>query len=492
MNYNVIVTLVFSFLAGLADGICNSTVTPALIFLLTSSNALVGVVEALAGTGEALAAIPIGLIVDRASLKRQIVLRWGAFVGVLAVCLTVVAVYYETFFAICVAYFLTGIWTAFGQVPVEAIFADSVPTGSRSGIYTLEYAMILFSQATGPIIAIASFYYLGNHWTVNECRNVLYIGCAVGLIAALVQALFLDSKTLGHESEAIQVVSSPASGVPSPTNEEPDKVDDEAASPEPDPELMKKVAFGCIDAQTVPWIISVSNVVTGLASGMTIKFFPLFFQNEAGLSPIAVNAIFVVSPLTIALTSTTIQPISRYCGRIETILLIRAIGIGLLVAMAVLKQYWRNPAVTIPLYIVRTALMNSVYPLTKSVMMDFIPKRSRGKWTAVNSIASFGWSGSAVLGGWLVDVHGYGFSFHITAAVQGVAAALWVLLLPIVPRETHHISTAATADVVVPPEAVAAEVGPDPAPPRTTAASRSSSASSAASSVRSETARLVP
>lgn len=47
---------------------------------------------------------------------------------------------------------------------------------------------------------------------------------------------------------------------------------------------------------------------------------------RAKQTPLTANAIFVVSPLTIALTSTTIQPISRYCGRIETILLIRVCG----------------------------------------------------------------------------------------------------------------------------------------------------------------------
>ena len=59
--------------------------------------------------------------------------------------------------------------------------------------------------------------------------------------------------------------------------------------------------------------------------------------------------------------------------------------------------------VIIPIYLVRTALMNSTGPLQQSVLMDFVPKKSRGKWNSAASISSFGWCGSAALGGMLVD-----------------------------------------------------------------------------------------
>lgn len=54
------------------------------------------------------------------------------------------------------------------------------------------------------------------------------------------------------------------------------------------------------------------------------------------------------------------------------------------------------------------------------------------KWNAVESIAAFGWSGSAVLGGLLVDNYGFGVSFGATAFIQMMAWFPLILLLPLV------------------------------------------------------------
>lgn len=52
----------------------------------------------------------------------------------------------------------------------------------------------------------------------------------------------------------------------------------------------------CAGVRAIPWIILASNTVTGFATGMTVKFFPLFFKNEVCLTPAAVNIIYAVTP----------------------------------------------------------------------------------------------------------------------------------------------------------------------------------------------------
>ena len=61
----------------------------------------------------------------------------------------------------------------------------------------------------------------------------------------------------------------------------------------------------------------------------------------------------------------------------------------------------RVAAVVIPLYLVRTWLMNCTAGLTKSVLNDYVPKRHRAKWNSLESLNVFSWSGSAALGGLL-------------------------------------------------------------------------------------------
>ena len=78
--------------------------------------------------------------------------------------------------------------------------------------------------------------------------------------------------------------------------------------------------------------------------------------------------------------------------------------------------------------------MNAVYPLRKSVLMDYVDKDRRAKWASLESLTSFGWSGSAVLGGYLVEYHGYDACFFVTATSQLVSLLIRLPLLRLVPR----------------------------------------------------------
>ena len=89
----------------------------------------------------------------------------------------------------------------------------------------------------------------------------------------------------------------------------------------------------------------------------------------------------------------------------------------------------------VPIYVLRTALMNATYPIQESVLMDFVPRDQRARWKSLDSVASFGWCGSAAFGGWLADKFDYTYTFLITAILQSIGVAVWCLLLPLVPRK---------------------------------------------------------
>ena len=46
---------------------------------------------------------------------------------------------------------------------------------------------------------------------------------------------------------------------------------------------------------------------------------------------------------------------------------------------------------------------NATYPLSESILMDFVAKEFRARWKSLESVVQFGWCGSAVVGGWLGD-----------------------------------------------------------------------------------------
>jgi hypothetical protein len=70
--------------------------------------------------------------------------------------------------------------------------------------------------------------------------------------------------------------------------------------------------------------------------------------------------------------------------------------------------------------------------LSRSVSMDFIKKEDRAKWSAMNSVSQFGWSGSAVVGGLLIGKLGYGDTFFVTAGMQAIATLIYCCIIPLV------------------------------------------------------------
>ena len=70
-----------------------------------------------------------------------------------------------------------------------------------------------------------------------------------------------------------------------------------------------------------------------MGSGMTVKFFPLFFKHNCGFDPAAVQVIYTIVPVAMALFSQSGTVVSKRLGRIPTILLMRGLGLGCLLLM---------------------------------------------------------------------------------------------------------------------------------------------------------------
>ncbi len=87
-------------------------------------------------------------------------------------------------------------------------------------------------------------------------------------------------------------------------------------------------------------------------------------------------------------------------GRLQVNLLSRLVDMLLLCSMAYVPPSpdWHRE-ILVGLHLTRTAFANCGRPLMKSLMMDNVPSRHRGKFNALDSVRTFSWSGSAAAGG---------------------------------------------------------------------------------------------
>jgi len=68
--------------------------------------------------------------------------------------------------------------------------------------------------------------------------------------------------------------------------------------------------FLCFGPRHVPYLLFLSDFIICNGAGMTINFFPIFFQQEYGLSPSQVNLLWVAQSVLIFFLSFTMQKIS--------------------------------------------------------------------------------------------------------------------------------------------------------------------------------------
>lgn len=360
---------------------------------------------------------------------------------------------------------LWGICNGIVNGPSQALFADSIPEGKRSDYFAYMFACFVCSSAVGPAVSIFFFQTVGDEWSMKHLQLILYVGLGLNVAAASVMFFFDDSKALDEDQLLVDNqqqqapllpdgLSSPIRSVRSGSdygvNGEDESVTVDPHSPTSPPRRSPIVppeeVFTNPDqvtpvaarvgptARFVPYILFIHSLIMSIGSGMTVKFFPLFFKDDVGLSPSQVQGIYLMVPLVMSLLGGLCTKAARWIGRVPACLVFKVAGILLLFSMVAGKKFLDvHPVVLVPIYIGRTALMNATYPVEESLLMDFVHSSSRARWKSLESVSVFGWCGSAALGGWLADKYDYTYTFGVTVALQGLATVLMAILLYIVP-----------------------------------------------------------
>ena len=371
------------------------------------------------------------------------------------------------------------------QGPCQALYADSTPQGNRSKYFTYQFVCYLIASSVGPLVSIVMFQTLGDNWDMYHLKLVIYVGLILEVFNSILMCFFDDSKALdeeaanenedgrcdttniGQENNDVTGENQDDMYDASCISENSNLADDVRADDEHDLLLVDAnnnvntniltdvsnsitITFTVANddeerttavlqkrREWIPYIVFISGLISSLGSGMTVKFFPLFFKDEVGMTPSQVQIIYTLVPIVMAIFGTFATKLATDIGfgRVQTMIAFWIVGISLLLSMVVFKSYLDvHPIYLVPIYVLRTALMNSVYPLENSILMDYVPKNQRARWKSLDSVASFGWCGSAAFGGWLADNYDYTHTFLCTAVFQIVALFIWCLLLPLVPR----------------------------------------------------------
>ena len=423
MNYNVKFVFAFYITSSLGRGIWMGNVLSTYIYLFAenagdilfglSSNEILGLTSAASGITMTLFVFPAGFMADR--FRRDVILKSATVIGIASMGFLIFG---NSIIYILVSLLLWGLFNALVRPSLEALFADSVESGYRSKIYSWGHLVNQIAMALGPFINIGLFFIFGDEWELSILKSVMLVGLAISLLSIILMLFFKDQRSLEEESEAIA--------------EEVTQVVDE---------LPPTSRFSNIDsnkaAKLIPIILVASNVIIGVGAGMTIKYFPIFFMELYTVSPVILQVIMGATALATGLLGIGAQKISLRLGRVETIFFVQFIATACLLVIATYPPLW----LLIPIFIARGSFMNAGQPLSRSILMDIIPKTNRGKWNSLEAIAwGLFWNVSAVIGGFLIgDTGRYALCFIITTFVYILGMVPMVILLPMVGREREAV-----------------------------------------------------
>lgn len=409
--------MVFTLFVYLAQAVAQGSVFSAYLFLIANETATrVGMVAGTDGVVRICMAPTVGFLSDR-FLTRAQMLKIGGVIGLFATVFSAKAFSTDSFPALLAAQVVWGAFWSVTTPTIDSLLADWTPAGARSKVYTTRMSVMMISSAVGPAIALCLFARFGDAWSVHHCRSVIYVGLLMYTIP--ISMLLFAFSDPPPPSLPLSTASSSSAPV---------AAEDGDDSQLPPPKYLCPASVcGSCNVLYVPSLVGISDVITGLASGMTIKMFPLFFIELVGLNPVGLQAVYLVTPLCISLALNASSALSRRVGRLQTCLSMRSIGISfllLLIALATGPQW-----LVILVYVVRTAFMNANKPITKSIIMDSVPKEQRARWNALETINGATFSGSALVGGFLIDIVGFRGTFMCTALLQALSLVPLAVLL---------------------------------------------------------------
>ncbi len=434
MNWNVRLAYIQTITSAIGMGIVQVAFAVYVNQILKQLNLVLGLLFTTSGFASTIFVFPSGYFADK--YRRDILIRMSVFFGVISQLALVFSTMLEDINIILVILFgvqaLAGIGWGLSGPAAQALLADSIESGDRSRIFANMHLFSFVAAAIGPFLAAGLTLVFGNIWDLETLKNLIFIG-AIGTTCSYVSIAFAsDDKALISK---IELTSAPQIEKESIINDFP---------------IMTLFGRSFSYDVIIPILMVTSGIIIGFGAGATVAFFPILFTSPDpaigyGFQPFFTYVIFGVTNIISGITGIFAQRIIPIFGRIGSMFLSQGFAIicllGLVANLILYQENYISFDVSIVLlvilYISRNALMNASSPISRSIVMDVVPSKSRAKWNSLETLAwGMFWSLSSSLGGFIVDNFGFLYVFLFTATLYTIATLMLLLIKNRVPKES--------------------------------------------------------
>ncbi|MBM2809935.1 MAG: hypothetical protein HW416_694 [Chloroflexi bacterium] len=218
-----------------------------------------------------------------------------------------------------------------------------------------------------------------------------------------------------------------------------------AANRDPDSKARRLLALGLPNVVNYGLILKITalSLMSGMAFGLTVRFFNVFFQTAHGATGPEIGTILALGSVAGAGAVLVSPLLVQRWGKAKSILITQSLAVPFLLAIAFAPTL---PLVSV-LYLFRNSFSGISRPLTSQLSMEFINPRERGT-TAGFTHTVFdlaGGIGAGAAGMLVVDSSGFGLMFVVAAITIIVPAYLYYALFDRMENQKRAEAEAAPA-----------------------------------------------
>lgn len=458
VNWNVKLAYIQSITAAIGMGIAQTAFSIYVTQGLGQTNLVLGTLFTTSGLASTIFVFPSGYFADK--YRRDILIRISFFFGIISQIALIFSTTLSdpdiTLAVLFIAQALGGLGWGLSGPATQALLADSIESGDRSRVFANLHLVTLLASAIGPFIAAGLTLILGNTWGMEILTNLIFMGAICTSLAYIAVFFASDNKALVSRIERTDLPLNATTD--SQTN------DQKIADPSNFTLFGRPFSYDVV----VPTIMVISGIIIGFGAGATVAFFSVLFADPDigyGLQPLFTYVTVGIANIVTGFAGIFAQRMIRILGRIGSMFFTQGLAIICLLGLVVNLVLYQSALITTEMsvvllvifYISRNALMNASGPVSRSIVMDIVPMKSRAKWNSLETLAwGMFWSVSASIGGFIIDRFGFLYVFLFTATLYTIATLMLLSIKNRVPKESiltreYQFSTLKTRNRVVLP-----------------------------------------
>ncbi|MHA2363556.1 MAG: MFS transporter [Candidatus Hodarchaeales archaeon] len=342
--------------------------------------------------------------------RRDILLWFGLGVEVLGLVFLSNA---RTLEIVLIGNILVNLALGFTSTSQTTIIADSTTSHQKNQIFAIYFLVENFAFGLGNIVAYFVFQNYGNEVALETLLIIIQIATVTIIIEFFISFKIRDYKSLTDQKSSPQTID---------LNLESAKVSEE------DTRFINRKFF------FIPFIVTLSGYLVSFGAGISVIFFPIFFNEKYGLSLDFITLVFAVMIFVTGIWGKLMGDLADRYGRVKSIFVTQLLAVFLLYLLSTYPPL----ILAILTLLVRNAFMNAGLPVINALLTDNVPKLHRARWSALNVI---GWTilfglGN-VLGGRIIDLLDYWAAFFTTATLY--LLGILILLLIKEPKNEKNI-----------------------------------------------------